>query len=212
MTFGTYITRIYKKGNELRVIEPNINISILKNRRLHSTFADDEYLWICVEKEGVYKCKIEGDELIILDHYFETKSISRVYRDAIGGYWFQSLNEGVFYMPSDKIKYKPTDKNKITSIEVDTITGSLYMAIDNGNILKKYLRKGIDYIDTIYQSSLASNTLHYGYEDKLLLMAAPHMEFDYFQNEKLKTSKNVSNVLSKSFITENNKIYRVIPI
>lgn len=208
LLFTTHeVSRFKKKGDTLEKNPINIEISALKNRRLFSVLIEDEFLWICVEKKGVYKCKIENDRLVEIDHFLGDKSISRVFKDREDGYWFQSLNEGIYYMSSDDRKYSLLDGRGLTSIEIDTITGQLYAAFKNGEVAKVTFNSNGDDLKMIAKVKIFSPTLKYNYFNNSLLMSDAE-NLIYYQNKQIYTEKILTELV-KSFIVDSNIIYNV---
>lgn len=201
------VLRFKKKGDILEKNPINIEISALKNRRLFSVLIEDSFLWICVEKKGVYKCKIEDDNLIVIDHFLGAKSISRVFKDREDGYWFQSLNEGVYYMSSGDRKYSTLNERNLSSIEIDTITGQLFAAFKDGEVAKVNFNSKRDELKMITKVKVFSLTLKYNYFNNSLLIG--DLEgLTYYQNNRVYSKKVISESV-KSFIVDSNKIYSV---
>ena len=59
-----------------------------------------EEIWIGALKKGVTKFRRRGDQLIPKARFLEGLSVSGICRDKEGGYWFSTLESGVFYCPS----------------------------------------------------------------------------------------------------------------
>jgi hypothetical protein len=61
----------------------------------------NDRLWVGTAN-GVY-CYDNGSFLQPTQHYLETKSISGIMGDREGGYWFTTLEDGIYYLPGDAI-------------------------------------------------------------------------------------------------------------
>jgi len=142
---------------------PPIEIPFVKKQAINSVNIIDGFLWFCTRDNGTYKCKILENKLIIHDHYFKNKAISRVFKDRENGFWFLSLNDGVYYMSSDQIKHLKLSSNPVTALEVDTNSRTLYTAYLDGQISKQQITNKRVPIDTILKSFLMLNTLKYDY-------------------------------------------------
>ncbi len=71
-----------------------------EEEKLYSFYYDGESTFITSEKRGVFKIAIEEDSIVIQEHLLDGISVSRVYKDREGGYWFLTLEKGIFYFPS----------------------------------------------------------------------------------------------------------------
>ena len=65
-------------------------------------YSDDNSLWVGYYKGGVrrYRINKQSGKLVEIAHFFKGESISSINRDSEGSYWFSSLDNGVFYVPS----------------------------------------------------------------------------------------------------------------
>ncbi|MBC8755202.1 histidine kinase [Kordia sp. YSTF-M3] len=79
-------------GNETRT----------SNFLIHSLFDQKGNYWE-LTREGAFFYE-KGDTLISPTTYFKNIPISSLYEDSKGSYWFTSLNNGVFYVPSLVVK------------------------------------------------------------------------------------------------------------
>ena len=95
---GTNLLIAKKRGGYKKI--KNCKFLLLKEQALLDIKSYDNFLWFSVKNQGIYKCELKNDSIIIKDHFLHNKSISRVYKNNKNEYWFQSLNEGVFYMPN----------------------------------------------------------------------------------------------------------------
>ncbi len=56
-------------------------------------------LWVGTEKKGVF-CFLKGDLNQSPLHYLKRHSVSSIYQDNENGYWFTTLDAGIFYTPN----------------------------------------------------------------------------------------------------------------
>ncbi len=117
-----------------------------------SSLYENGNLWLSVRDHGVYKCKIVGDSLKVLDQFLDKKLVSRVFIDREKGIWFLTVGDGVYYLPSENIKINllKNPNNKITAIEIDSIGGSIYTAYDSGEVLEESSKDGNKFTKMIF--------------------------------------------------------------
>jgi ligand-binding sensor domain-containing protein len=147
-------------------IKPSGKYEIKKlNTPILNIFEDgDNSLWIGTTDDGVY---VYDDSMKLLSHYLQDVSVSHIYKDFEGGYWFSSLENGVFYLLSKNnscfaINEKPL-REKISAISnlsdsVLFFTSSKaemfkYNCITNylaKEDLKKSISPHLEYINSIY--------------------------------------------------------------
>jgi ligand-binding sensor domain-containing protein len=113
----------------------NIEISISDSNRIFSVNVENDLLWICIENQGVYLCKIVDNKLQIVNHFFSRTNVSRVFADNNGGYWFMTLTKGVYYLPSKEISFVAESKeNAVLSMVVDTVGNRLFLGFSDGRV------------------------------------------------------------------------------
>jgi ligand-binding sensor domain-containing protein len=92
-------------GDELTAIARNIistkyRKSIRAQENMISLSAIDHDVWIGLMKNGIRKYRLQADQLIETGHYLQGYSVSSICRDKEGGYWFSTLEGGIFYCPN----------------------------------------------------------------------------------------------------------------
>ncbi len=197
-----------KEGeNKLNQIISPFNDSVY----FFSMYGDEKFLWVCIQNEGAYKCEVKNDSLKIIDTFLEGKSVSRVFKDKEESYWFQTLNEGIYYLTAKEIKYKESNKHAIIAIEIDTISGSLYLATYGREILKAALDSSIIKYNTISKLTQKSYCLTYNYSDSSLFYGACKQgEYLMFRKNNTDFSLKEAEVgSSKDLIVDGNYIYTV---
>lgn len=63
----------------------------------------ENLLWLGTE-DGVYVCDYQNQELIIKDHFFKGKTITKIIKDRNNNYWFTTLRNGIFIVPNINLK------------------------------------------------------------------------------------------------------------
>lgn len=95
---------VYCAQNEILMrfqVNGEITRIVTSGRIIWLSGDDDGNLWVGCEKRGVYRYS-GGDLTKRPDtHYLDGYSISSVLIDSEGGTWFSTLEEGIFYLPSD---------------------------------------------------------------------------------------------------------------
>lgn len=94
---------------------------------------DDEHLWVGFKDIGVYKNLKKQPE-----QFLEGKSVSAVLMDHEKAYWFATLGDGLYYMPSENFLHYDAEKyfgkGKITGI-TNTET-DLWLGMENGGLYR----------------------------------------------------------------------------
>ncbi|MEN8121215.1 MAG: two-component regulator propeller domain-containing protein [Bacteroidota bacterium] len=77
-------------------------------------FSKDQYnrYWVSLRNGGVYR--FDNDEFISKNSKFflKNKDVSSILIDKEKGYWFSTLNDGVYFLPSFELNHIPETKNK----------------------------------------------------------------------------------------------------
>ncbi len=81
----------------------------------------DNSLWIGRLKGGVYHFP-DVNNLSVYSNYLKKYSVTSIIKDDEGGYWFSTLEKGIFYSPSMAIKNYSLDEGLIDD-EVSSIAG-----------------------------------------------------------------------------------------
>ncbi|PCI95284.1 MAG: hypothetical protein COB15_12310, partial [Flavobacteriales bacterium] len=185
----------------------NISSDIFKNNT-YSILVDDDYLWFCIATEGVYQCKIKGDSVVVVNHFLGKTNVSRVFKDKRNGYWFMTLNKGVYYLPSKEIVHMETEeKDAVLCLEIDTISGDLFSGFSSGKITQLVNNKR--YFKEIFDYSSACYSLLYDYSNELLIIGVTdvHSYLPTFQNDKIRYVKSFGVGGYKSMMMEDDKFY-----
>jgi hypothetical protein len=102
-------------------------------------------LWIGTHKGGVYyypKGKIESEQP---QHFLIQKSISGITEDHEGGFWFTTLEEGIFYSNNLNFQHLTNISSKRVNC-INSSHSSVYAGLDNGKFVT-INKKGIKEID-----------------------------------------------------------------
>lgn len=206
-TFFDKITLFKRRDNSIQEID--INSVFLQNTKILSVKTIQNYTWICTENKGVYKCEIMNNKLYLKAQFLPKKAISRVYQDKGGGLWFMTLKEGIYYLTNESIKSNKIKENVIEAIEIDTLTGQIYIAFDDKTVGKlNRLNRGYQYkIISAEEGSIY--TLKYNYKDSSLLIGGIRSDFEYYKKNQINYIKTSGNFSVKSFIIDSNNIYVV---
>lgn len=136
-------TKVSSAGSKVRckdeysVITTKNGVTVLKDGEvigmiqtvdeIANVYIDDDYsLWVCFSNStGVLKF-LPGEFSAHSDNMMNGHSVSDVAKDMEGGYWFSSVNEGVYYVPDLTIRRISTD---------NSLSGNVYLFGDDENIL-----------------------------------------------------------------------------
>ncbi len=131
-------------GNSLLLTEMNHpseaarNIySDIPNELIYAHYTDNENIWLSTLNNGVYKCVFRHDSLIILDQYLKDNSTATLFKDMFGGFWFQTLKDGVYYLPSDNILFSTYKNLGVSALEIDTTSGKVFVAFNDGSLTER---------------------------------------------------------------------------
>ena len=129
--FGTGYIRGAGKGLVLVDQQMNVNTTILPNRVVQVAMTGD-YVWTGLYKNGVVRFR--GDSKGIDRDLWLLKglSVSDIYRDREGGYWFTTLESGVFYTPDLEINH--WGGYEASSIEIGK--DGVYVGLGNGSVIR----------------------------------------------------------------------------
>ncbi len=169
----------YSQNNTLYCIYDSIYHIVyrFKNDKIISLYIDpDNNLWVGTYFGG-FSCFKEGDiskepEL----HFFNGRAGSGLTRDKEGGYWFSTIGDGVYYMPSINYKtYTSADglaENTLNMLESDgkAIIGAKFLSpyinnFSNEKIKKTKLVNATDISITAIYYDKTENTLWLGTRD-----------------------------------------------
>ena len=98
-----------KKQNNRLVLETKDSLSevqlphVLKYTPYINYFKDEGLLWIATEN-GVFICDYMDRKIIIKDHIFKGKNVTKIIKDRNNNYWFTTLRNGIFIVPNIHLK------------------------------------------------------------------------------------------------------------
>lgn len=145
-----------------------------------SLYSDGNYLWVGFYQKGVACYQIEAGRLVKKQHFLDKYSISSILKDNKGGYWFTSLDNGLFYAPnlhlltwslSTHSKVSAIHGNKASEIYVTHESGILDVIKNNQKRVFKLNNRTIIFSDILYHPQenkvyIAANML-YEYDPKI---------------------------------------------
>ncbi len=181
----------------------------LHNIHVLSTYYQDGLLYLCTKKQGMYSLKLKSDSMVIKNHFLKDLSISRMYKDNEGGYWFLSLEKGIYYFPSflmtnNHTKLLINEDNRISKMVTDE-EGNLFFSINGKGLLKQNLITG-----KIEQVIPFNNYLEksFSYDDALkkMIINTKGDVFSY-QNGEMKQIKFKKKYQGKIILSDSNNIY-----
>jgi ligand-binding sensor domain-containing protein len=190
-----------------------IKETITSNNRLLNVCIEKDFLWLCIENEGVYRGVIKNDSLIILNRFLENKTVARIYKDNEDGFWFLTLKEGIYYLPTKEIRCIVNKNDHITAIEIDSLTGVLYTTNERGSVIK-YLKENLN-SKKVYQSSSKGETIKFNYQDSSLLLGFAGGrgqkvdEIIFLKNGIVHKIKDITVPYINSFLIDRETIYGV---
>jgi ligand-binding sensor domain-containing protein/two-component sensor histidine kinase len=195
---GRTVTLINRKGKA-----QNIKTSLDFTRGIFSLMADENFIWIC-QKTGVSKCIIKHNSLSVTNHFLESEPVSRVYKDRENGYWFMTLNNGIYYLSNENISV--VKKGDVSALEIDQLTGVLYTAIDK-NVIKKQIG---DINEELIVENVDVEKLKYNNYSNSLLIGTTGEEASRLNNQyKYSLIGKHRRYTAKAFLVDSNLIYRV---
>ncbi len=135
--------------NAINVFGKNINTNNLKTTNLNRLSSCGSELWICTN-DGILE--VNTNKGIVENPFLSGKRISDIVIDKEGNHWISSLDNGLFFMPSLKLKnlsIKGVDEQKKPNFSrvriaknghffVATSTGCVFEFDENGKQLLKY--------------------------------------------------------------------------
>lgn len=161
---------------------------------------------MCIENNGVILFNIENNELVKTRQLLPKELVSRVYKDKQGGYWFTTLNNGVFYMPSAIYTYY----NYVAkSIEIDTINQNLYLGLTNKKVLQIPLSDIGNSEMELLTTQESSSAMCYDYLTNSLIAEGVRGELMVKNESKLYSIKKLLHANTKSMVVDGDIIYRV---
>lgn len=97
-----------------------------------SVYKTEDYLWLGTH-EGVERISLNNTSDVWSPEFLKGKAVSSILRDNEGGYWFTTLQDGVFYVPNFNIRNYPLPSSKKINALVPVQDGFLY-GDEGGNV------------------------------------------------------------------------------
>ncbi|MBN2682447.1 MAG: histidine kinase [Bacteroidales bacterium] len=200
LSWGTFLFLPSETNNiEIREFDEHINYSAII----------DEKIFVCPAKQGVYMLSKENGNYKEDISFLNGLSISYLIKDSDGGYWFSTLQDGLYYAPNINVLFFNNGEDRLfTSIarHRETIWFSDY----NGNIYKK-TKNGFFEFKNPYPKRQVSKILANNKNDTLFL-AGYGMPLTKIAGNKIIYDQNYNpapgHVLSvNDFIIDNNNNY-----
>lgn len=98
-----------KEQNNRLILETNDSLKEVKlPKNLKYTpfinyFIFEDLLWLATEN-GVFTCDYVNGEVVVKDHFFKEKSITKIIKDRNNNYWFTTLRNGIYIVPNIHLK------------------------------------------------------------------------------------------------------------
>ncbi|PCJ00616.1 MAG: hypothetical protein COB15_02260 [Flavobacteriales bacterium] len=160
------------------------------------------YIYVSTGKNGVYKCIIKNNHLVVVDQFLKNTNVSRIFKDKSGGLWFQTLKEGIYFLPTEAITHH-SFKNKISAIEIDTSSNDIYLGFENGEVKKSSITHPNQF-NQIYALPGKVYDLQFNYGNSSLLIGGSNQFVKYNKNNTPYTSNLLG---GKSYLIEDSVIY-----
>jgi ligand-binding sensor domain-containing protein len=203
---------IFSFANRSMIIKNNqiADIKITKTEQIWASADNGGNIWISNMWNGI---KAYKDRLLKVPefHILKQKTVTSVLNDSEGGYWFTTLNDGIFYYPSLLIKSITTlDRLKAKSIsQIEPHNGVVYFA---GNHSELYT-----YNDTSFTVSHYSHKHHKQYrmiknlKNTLIISSyGNNLQTTFVKNSKILHKENTifydAVELRNNFLLYNQKI------
>ena len=119
--------------------------SNLNDLNIYSCFVDGDEIWLSCQKKGIYKTQLKNDSLLLAGQLLATEEIATIYCDETQGMWFQSLKDGVYYMP-DKTSQSIDLNSEVFSMALDSVAKQLYISLGNWEVYQLiHSPKGVEF-------------------------------------------------------------------
>ena len=204
-----YLLKIYNYGY--------YEIRTMASRIIWLSRGKDKMIWVCPFNGGAIALNENNIMGPSVNRYLEDNSVSSVLQDKEGGFWFSTLNDGVFYLPfHNTYSYVyPADLPDKEVLHVETGDNEIFIGSGNGFLSVIKNNKITNYpIDTSLHSQITALT--YDRIHKQLLIGSTFTPY-IFKNGKISPlidSKNQRNkkyerltVVVKSIIKESENNY-----
>ncbi len=204
------ITNSAIRGNEIifntkeyvfSVINGKLNTLYKNNNTIYFIKFWNNNIWVGTNKGVVLLHRNKNREIYKIDTLLSSYKVSSVLVDNEYGFWFTTLNTGIFYKPKSDIKnyYTKLLGEDITDIfntnnktYISTYSNRFYI-VEANKIEQFKLPAKIFIIKSIK-----------AYRDSSLIITTPNVLY-YYKNGEIKEYKN--NITVKNLILSNNKIY-----
>lgn len=102
---SNYIRPLQIPGDELvatnlRIFSRKYHKPVYSQDAMISVSAAAGYIWVGAMKQGITQFRMQQDKLVPVSHYLQGFSVTALCQDYQGGYWFSTLENGVFYSPN----------------------------------------------------------------------------------------------------------------
>lgn len=184
-TDGTAVHILNEKGTTLQTITNKRRVISLKAIDATTFFVGYEY-------GGGVIFDVEGT---IKDHFLDTESITDFLIDHEGGYWFSSLNSGVFYIKEPHIKFIPTGVSSPVKSLTKNGRNELYIAYRSGDILKLDTKHQISEVHTSNNDVKA-----YVEYDTIHKQLYVHSKTTFFREEENGKKEHFKDTLAKGYV------------
>ena len=172
-----YLLKIYNYGYfEIREMSSRI---IWLNR------SKNNLIWVCPFNGGAIALNENNLMGPVVHSYLNHNSVSSVLQDKEGGFWFSTLDDGVFYLPTNNtISYVyPTDLPDNEILHVETGENEIFLGTGNGFLSLIKNNKITNYpIDTALHSEITA--LAYDRSHKQLFIGSTYTPY-IFKNGKI---------------------------
>ncbi len=113
------------QGNQLTLIRKD---SIIETKKFKKTIIEvntdkKNNVWVSFYAGGTVCYAIEDNKLVKKKHFLKEYSVTGILEDHEGGYWFSTIEKGVFYTPTINIKFF-NDQSKLSGLRVTSMTGN----------------------------------------------------------------------------------------
>ncbi|MCB0400869.1 MAG: histidine kinase [Flavobacteriales bacterium] len=189
-------------------------LSFLQNIPV-SLYADDSTIWIPVFRQGVYECKLIDDSIVVKQVYLKGGRVSRVFKDEENGYWFLTVNDGIYYLPSKPFQIESFNDSKVINLEVDTARETVYALLEKGELYEnKHALSDSSHFTKLANTSYRLPGLHYDYNtDRLFYLRDDNKGIMIYQNgkkERLKINAKYSYMNSfRGLYVDRDTVYAV---
>ena len=141
---------------------------------LHSIYSHKDKLYIVTDAKGVFECQLVNDTIQLTNIFLQDKKVSRIFIDNEEGMWFMTLEEGIYYLPSNNKIKVVLQKEIIKRIEVDTVHQQLFLLNHLGNVFQvnAYCPDSIKRV-IIPEAANQQNAIKYDYLHERLFISQP---------------------------------------